>query len=225
MRNRAQVSFNRHTYEFLEHLENHNNKVWFDGHKDDFERNLLDPALMLCDELNIWFDVEKLPFYADAKKNGGSLSRIHRDSRFSEDKTPYHTHFHMRFRHRDFDAKAIQPVLGLRIDKESFSVAAGVMGAGTTELNRIRDHILKHPRDWQEATKDLELFGDQLKTAPKGYDKDHLLIDDIRRKEYLARHRFRVEDLYGPTLLVKLQKAWKPMFPFTNFLADALQTS
>ena len=207
---------------FLSELQANNNKEWFAENKARFERDVQQPALAFIEECGDWMEMAGLPYRAEAKKSGGGLSRIYRDARFSEDKTPYHSYMFMHFPHKAFPKKVPGPVLGIRFDHEGIGMGAGLYGGPTPVLNQVRDHIIANPEGWLAAKDGLELWGDSLKTAPKGYPKDHDLIEDIRRKAFmvsvdLAREEFE-NDLLGA-----FQDKIPAVFPFVDFLAEALQ--
>lgn len=207
---------------FLAELEANNNKEWFTANKARFEAEVQNPALEFVEQCGDWFEAAGLPYRAEPKKSGGSLSRIYRDSRFSDDKRPYHSYQFMYFLHKAFPKKVPGPVLGIRMDHEGIGMGAGLYGGPTPVLNQIRDHIIANPEGWKSATKGLELWGDSLKTAPKGYPKEHPLIEDIRRKAFMASAPITRKE-FETDMLGTFQNRIPTLFPFVDFLAEALQ--
>lgn len=215
------VSF-KQAIPFLAELQANNNKEWFTENKKRFEEAVQNPALEFVEACGDWFEMAGLPYRAEAKKSGGVLSRIYRDARFSEDKTPYHSYLFMHFPHKAFPKKVPGPVLGIRFDHEGVGMGGGLYGGPTPVLNKVRDHIMANPEGWTEATKDLELWGESLKTAPKGYPKDHELIEDIRRKAFMASVPLERKD-FETDLLGAFQDRIPALFPFVEFLREALE--
>lgn len=207
---------------FLAELRANNNREWFTANKDRFEAEVQQPALELIEDCGDWFEAAGLPYRAEAKKSGGSLSRIFRDSRFSEDKTPYNDYMFVYFPHKAFPKKVPGPVLAIRFDHAGVGARAGLSGGPTPVLNQIRDHIINNSGGWKEATAGLELWGDSLKTAPKGYPKDHEMITDIRRKAFLASVEI-TRPQFETDMLGAFQDKIPKLFPFVEFLREALE--
>lgn len=205
---------------FLRDLAANNRKEWFEEHKQDYEAVIRAPALDVIEEVGAWFEAAGLPYVATAKKVGGSLSRIHRDVRFSADKSPYQAHVILHFSHRDATEARPMPAIGIRFDGAEVGMGAGIWSAATPVLNKIRDGIIADPEGWQKVTRGLTLDGERLKTAPRGYDKDHPLVEDLRLKNYLAHVPLAKKDLGA--LLEAMQSKGKPLFAYADWLAQHL---
>ncbi len=205
---------------FLRDLATNNRKDWFEAHKSEYERLIREPALDIIEEIGAWFDAAGIPYVASAKKVGGSLSRIHRDVRFSADKSPYQPHVILHFSHRNASPERPMPGLGIRFDGDSIGMGAGVWTAPTPVLNKIRDGIIADPAGWRRVTQGLTLDGERLKTAPRGYDKDHPLVDALRLKNYLAHVPLAKKDLRA--ILEALQSKGPPLFAYAEWLAQRL---
>ena len=183
--------FSADTFAFLEQLAENNSRDWFADHKQQYEALVRSPALDLIRSVG-----EQLPeisphFRADARKMGGSLMRIFRDTRFSKDKTPYKTNIGIQFRHeagRDVHA----PGYYLHISTSECFVGVGIWHPPADALLKIRTLIADEPDRWLAARDDpnfsrwFNLVGDSLKTAPRGFDKTHPLIEDIKRKDFIG---------------------------------------
>ncbi|MGB0652051.1 MAG: DUF2461 domain-containing protein [Thermoplasmatota archaeon] len=208
-------------FRFLEDLARNNDRDWFKANQDDFEAHLRSPSLAFIEDVAAWFEMEGLPYVAEAKKVGGSLSRIQRDVRFSKDKTPYHGHLTIHFRHRDGSKDQPAPAIGIRFGPDDIGMGGGLYGAQTPTLNTVRDAIVADPKGWQAATKGLELWGESLKTAPKGYDKEHPLIEDLRRKQFMASAPMDRATFTGD-LMPAFQAGVARLTPFNDFLHRAL---
>lgn len=215
-------SFTDDAVGFLARLANHNDRAWFKAHEAEFEEHVRAPALEFIQDAADWMEMAGHPFRGEAKKSGGALTRIHRDVRFSKDKAPYHTYVGCYFHHKDAAKGVAAPVVGLRFDATGdIGLGGGLYGGDTTTLNKVRDAIVRRPDDYAAATDGLELWGDSLKTAPKGYDKNHPLIEDIRRKAWMASVPITTEQFTGD-LLGAFQHGVETVAPLTSFLAEAL---
>ncbi len=183
--------FSQTTFTFLEELTENNNREWFADNKQRYEDEIRTPALAFIETVG-----ERLPdisphFRADARKLGGSLMRVYRDSRFSKDKTPYKTNIGIQFRHeagKDVHA----PGYYLHISSAECFVGVGTWHPPADALYKIRDLMANDPDLWLAARDDAQfsrwfnLVGDSLKTAPRGFDKTHPVIDDIKRKDFIG---------------------------------------
>lgn len=186
-----QPCFSSLTFDFLETLAANNSRDWFAGHKQDYEDKVRTPALSF-----IMSAGERLPqfaphFVADSRKMGGSLMRVYRDTRFSKDKTPYKTNIGIQFLHeagKDVHA----PGYYVHISAAECFVGIGIWHPPSEALANIRTAIVEQPQDWSEALHDTQfsrwfaLSGNSLKTAPRGFDKTHPLLDDLKRKDFIA---------------------------------------
>lgn len=215
------MAFTAKALTFLSQLERNNDKAWFEAHKAEFQASVQEPALEFIEEAGAWFEAEGLPYRAVAKKVGGSLSRIHRDTRFSKDKSPYNPRMHMHFRHKDDREGHCMPAVGVLFSHKELGVGGGVWMAETPVLNQVRDAIVADPKGWTKATKGLELHGESLKTAPKGYDKVHPLIVDLRRTAYAVHVPLSKAEFTGD-LGAAFRKDVVRMQPFLGFVEEAL---
>ncbi|MES2154633.1 MAG: TIGR02453 family protein [bacterium] len=218
------MAFTTQAFTFLGQLEKHNRKDWFEAHRDDYEAAIRTPALAFIDEAAEWFETAGLPYVAEAKKVGGSLGRIHRDIRFSKDKSPYNTHAHMGFHHKGASEANPLPAIGIWWDKSGASVGGGCWMNGTPTLSKIRDRIVDDPKGWARAKKGVTFHDDfaPLKTAPRGYDKNHPLIADLKRTTFAADVPLTKAQFTGD-LMGAFQTRYASMEPLLGFLGNALE--
>jgi len=187
----GQPRFSAHTFAFLEALAANNNRGWFQEHKREYERQVREPALAFIEAAVPGLAVIAPHFRADSRKMGGSLMRIYRDTRFSRDKSPYKTNIGIQFRHeagRDVHA----PGYYLHISAADCFVGVGIWQPPADALAMIRRAIDERPDEWLAARDDaafrrwFSLSGDSLKRPPRGFALDHPLIDDLKRKDFIA---------------------------------------
>jgi uncharacterized protein (DUF2461 family) len=69
-----------------------------------------------------------------------------------------------------------------------------------------------------------KMTGDQVSTAPRGYDKDHPAIDLLRYKQYILKVEFTDADVLSPGFLAKVNDAFKKMRPFLDYVSEVLTT-
>lgn len=182
--------FTEQTLEFLNALSANNNRDWFEANKHRYDSDVREPALAYIEAMAPHLAKVSDSFLAVPKKVGGSLMRVYRDVRFSRDKTPYKTNIGIQFRHsagKDVHA----PGFYLHIDPTEVFVAAGIWRPDNPTLQQMRMLIDEDQARWRTLSRKLDrhgyrLSGESLKRPPKGYDKDHALIDDLKRKDFIA---------------------------------------
>jgi uncharacterized protein (TIGR02453 family) len=222
--------FTHKTIRFLEHLADNNNRPWFNENKHRYEEHIREPALSFIEEMEPHIKKVSPHFTAIAKKTGGSLMRIYRDTRFANDKTPYKTNISFHFRH-EASKDAHSPCFYVNISPHSTYAAAGIWHPGGPSLGMIREMISDNPVSWQNILssprfkRQFTLSPKALKTYPRGYAKDHPLIHDLRRTEYIGFHPLTVEDALSPNLAKIATKQFKTATPFVEYLCIALGLS
>lgn len=168
---------------FLEKLKANNNREWFTEHKSDFAELIQEPAKELC--AHMCAQLEKLTGEAHASK----VFRVHRDVRFSKDKSPYKPHLHILFRTVD------EPVDGLGHPAWFFGLETGRLAVGcgifTFEKQALIDYRERVAgEDGASLAKTVSkltaqgfrLRDPELKKVPSGYAKGHPRADLLLRK-------------------------------------------
>ena len=164
---------------------------------------------------------------ADSRTVGGSLFRIQRDTRFSKDKTPYKLNTGVHFRHRAAkDAHA--PGFYLHIQPGESFMGVGLWRPPTAVAYSIREAIDQDQGRWKRVSRGkrfAEVFtmgGDSLKRPPRGYDEDHPLIDDLKRKDFIASSRVTQKAIVSDDFLDDFADSCKRAAPFMKFLCEAV---
>ncbi len=222
------TGFHPQLLHFLDDLSRNNDRAWFQANKSRYETELLEPALAFIEAMEKPLAKISPHFHAVAKRTGGSLMRIYRDTRFAKDKQPYKTNVGIHFRHeRCKDVHA--PGFYLHIEPEQAFLGCGIWKPDSASLKMIRDHIHKDPAEWKR-TRDgkafrgrFQLAGDTLKRPPRGFDADHPLIEDLRRKDYIAVCNVDLDSLFQPTLVREVATSIKTSGPFVKLLCDAIR--
>lgn len=212
--------------DFLMDLERNNRREWFDEHRERYESEFRGPALAFIGDFAPLLKSVSPYFRADARKVGGSLFRIHRDTRFSNDKTPYKTHCGIQFRHeRGKDVHC--PGYYLHLSPTESFVGLGIWHPEKDTLRACREAIVADPAAWKQAkggkrfTDVFSLAGDSLKRAPKGFDAEHPLIEDLRRKDFMAVAGLDPAAPFEPGFAKDLQGMLKRGEPLMRFLCGA----
>lgn len=220
------MTFTSATFKFLEQLADHNDKAWFEAHKDGYEDCVRTPALEYIRAIAPLLADFAPEFRADARKMGGSLMRVYRDTRFARDKTPYKTNVGIQFRHAlGNDVHA--PGFYLHVAPEECFLGVGSWHPESGLLGRIRDLIVTQPMRWRAARDDRDfgrhwqLAGDSLTRPPRGYAADHPEIADIRRKDFIALCSLTRKDVTGARLVDLSAERFAAAVPFMRFLCEA----
>ncbi len=237
----SQPYFTEETFKFLRALARNNSREWFTDNKTRYELHVRGPALRLIGDLAEPLQQISPQLMAIAKPVGGSLFRIHRDTRFAKDKRPYKTHVGMYFAHaatkamqRGTDAgnaamgRLDAPGLYLHIEPGASFMGGGIWHPQPATLKRIRDYMISNPVSWKQATRDakfrkaFELGGEPLSRPPRGYDPEHELIDDLRRKDIVASAALDDADVLSADLAKRLARQYAVLTPTLDWLCGAL---
>ena len=215
--------FSPQLFRYLEQLRRNNRRPWFEKHRAEFEEFARQPSLRFIADLQLRMRGISTWLVADPKPNGGSLFRIYRDVRFSKDKSPYKTHIGMNFWHASASETVHAPGLYLHLEPKGCFLAGGVWQPDPRALAQIRDAIAWKPEEWKRAKRGLELGGDTLSRPPRGYGADHPLIEDLKRKDFVASVEFAQKDICGPRFMEHFLRGAKKMVPLLRFLSEAVK--
>lgn len=204
---------------FLKHLEKNNNRDWFNTHKNEFDTAKAEADLIfnaIYQELSKKEELEPLKIY-----------RIYRDVRFTNDKTPYKIHFSAQSGRKKPHNRGgyyfhIQP-------NHNF-IGIGFWGPERDDLLRIRKDIevsdeLEKILQSKTLIKEFgEMQGEEVKSAPKGFSKDHERIALLRKKQYLFIKNFTDEEVLAEDFPKKVAKSIQVLQPFLNYMTEVLTT-
>lgn len=219
--------FTRQTFTFLSSLAENNNREWFDEHKQDYEDLVREPALDFIADMAQEMPGISKHFRALPKKVGGSLMRVQRDTRFSPDKTPYKSNIGIHFRH-EVGKDVHAPGYYVHIEPGECFVGVGLWRPDADALFRIREAILKKGDVWVAARDDrtfrrhFSLEGDALTNAPRGFAKNHPLVEDLKRKDFIGLAGLSDAGVASEKLRVLVVERFKQAEPVMRFLCEAL---
>jgi uncharacterized protein (TIGR02453 family) len=212
-------------FRFFRQLKKNNNRDWFLTNKARYEEVVRDPLLEFVSDFGQHLHRIHPRLVADPRPVGGALFRIHRDVRFSPDKTPYKTSAGLRFPHeegRDVHA----PGYYLHLEPGAVFAAAGIWHPDPATLGKVREAIASDPKGWKRTLSALgrrcPLEGDALKKPPRGYDPEHPFIEDLKRKDFITSIAFSERQACAPDFMKRFEGACVTMRPLVAFLSRAV---
>lgn len=222
------AGFPKDLIRFLKELKKNNNRDWFMENKARYKKSIVEP---MCDFIVAMGPrLEKISncYVADGRANGGSMFRIYRDVRFSKDKRPYKEHAACHFRH-EAGKDAHAPGFYIHFEPGEVLIGGGIWMPPNPHLDKIRQAIVDKPEQWKKITSGKtfrkyfsHVVGDGLKRPPRGFDKDHPLILDLKRKSFFAMHKVDVKLVYTPDFIKEVERTFKALSPLLEFLTVAL---
>jgi len=214
-------------FRFLGDLADNNEREWFKANKQRYDDSVKEPALEFIEAFGPRLEAISPHFEANARAVGGSLFRIHRDTRFSKDKTPYKLNTGVHFRHeRAKDAHA--PGFYLHLQPRSCFMGVGLWMPEPKVAHKIRAHIGENRDEWMAITQastfadQFERSGDSLVRPPKGFDKDDPLIEDLKRKSFIALAPLKQGDITRKDFIDRFEQDCRTGADFVRFLCAAV---
>ena len=215
-------------FEFFRQLSANNHREWFNHNRSRYEEDVKLPLLQFIREFAQPLHTIS-PHLLALPKVGGSLFRIHRDVRFSKDKKPYKEAAGVYFRHKaGKDVHA--PGFYLHLEPDQVFASVGIWSPGSKELLMIRQNIVENDEEWDRVSKDtkfLTVFSQsyehqKLKRAPKGFDPNHPLIEDLKCKHFVASCPLSETFVCSDNFPNKLADIYRNSSEFMKFLTRAL---
>ncbi|MEM1258285.1 MAG: DUF2461 domain-containing protein [Bacteroidota bacterium] len=207
--------------EFLKKLEKNNTREWFTAHKVTFK--IHENAIKMfygavLENLNQHDEIEKMKMF-----------RIYRDVRFSKDKTPYKTHFAGSFSRAGASRRGGYYV---RVKPGETFIATGFWEPNKQDLLRIRKEFELDASEFRNTISDPvftsiwgELQGDGVKTAPKGFDKEHSNIDLIKRKQFIFVRNFTDKEVLSSSFVNDVDHSFRAIRPYFDIMSSILTTN
>ena len=216
------MQFEKSSFQFLNDLKQNNNRDWFATHKSTFKKaqeNAKELYTSIFENLKKHDEIDRF-----------KLFRIYRDVRFSKDKTPYKCHFSGSFSRL---GKHLRGGYYLRIRPGESFLAGGFWEPNKEDLFRIRKEIMHDASEIRDILSDQNYIkhfggkfeGDELKTAPRGFDKHHKEIDLLRKKGFIAVKKFSDTEVLSSNFLEQVDLSFRALRPFFNLFSDILTTN
>jgi uncharacterized protein (TIGR02453 family) len=225
MKRQTFSAFPKEGLHFLRLLKRHNNREWFQQHKGIYETHVKAPIHNLIEALGCDFQKFAPELVASPKV---SAYRIHRDTRFAKDKSPYKTHVAAVFPHAAL-GKHEGAALYLHIDPSQLFVGGGLYMPLPEDLQVLRNYIAKNPKGLQriiQAPAFRKMFGsisgEQLTRVPRGFPSDHPAAEYLRYKQFLASRDLDVDVVTSPRFYSVVVETFRGLLPFIRFLNEPI---
>ncbi len=209
-------------FKFLNQLKENNNREWFADHKDWFveeEQKLKLFFSTIMEGLKEYDDIEDMKAY-----------RIYRDVRFSKDKSPYKIYRSCSFKRA---TEALRGAYHVEVTPNGSFVACGFWQPNKEDLLRIRKEFEVDASEINEIINSSGIQqtfggfyqGDTLKTAPKGFDKEHEAITLIRKKDFLFLRKFTDKEVLSKNFYDEVLASFQACRPFLDYMSSVLTTN
>jgi uncharacterized protein (TIGR02453 family) len=208
------------TLGFLKDLDKNNNRDWFEANRKAYEAArscMLDFSESLKTALEQHDEIERMKSF-----------RIHRDLRFSKDKTPYKPHFAVSFSRLGAERRG---GYYLRIRPGASFIACGFWDPNKEDLFRIRKELEQEADAFRRVITNRklnsvwgDLEGEAVKTAPKGFDREHPDIELIRRKQFIFTRKFTDKEVLSPAFAGIVNTSYREIRPFFDMMSEILTT-
>lgn len=207
-------------FQFLNQLSKHNQREWFQENKPQYEKAHAEAKVIfeaIYNQLAIIDQLEPLKTY-----------RIYRDVRFSLDKTPYKNHFSgFTARQKPFHRGGFY----VHLQPNNSFIGGGFWGPDKDDLLKIRKEIAvdttlnKILADQPLVDAYGQLEGEELKTAPRGFDKNDPQVNLLRKKQFLLVHHFTDAEVLAADFPQKVKEYYQILMPFYTYMTDILTTN
>ena len=220
--------FSNASFRFLRGLARHNEKAWFEAHRADYEAHVRQPFLRLVTDLQPALARISPHFRSDPRTVGDSLFRIHRDARFSNDKSPYKSWQGARLFH-ERRREVAAPSFYVHLQPGESFVGAGLWHPETHTQRKVRQFILDNPGAWKKAAHDPKLRrrfalddSEVLSRAPRGFPAGFEFIDDLKHRNWAFLRPLDDATMTGPRLRATVEADLVTLAPFVDYLCAAL---
>jgi uncharacterized protein (TIGR02453 family) len=226
----AATYFTRDLFRFLSELGANNDRAWFQENNERYKMQVRDPLLRFIADLGPGLHKINQCIVADPSPARGSMMRIYRDIRFSKDKSPYKTSAAAHFWH-ERGKEGATPAYYLRLEPHGSMIAAGIWHPESEALKNIRNAVAANPQRWKRVISSTQLGskcklgGESLQRPPRGYDPNHPLIRDIKRKDFTVGMSLADGDVLQRDFLEFTLATFRKMAPLVEFLSEAVGLS
>ena len=217
---------------FFRQLKRNNTRPWFESHREIYEREVKGPLQALVEEMDVALARVAPEIVGDPQR---SIFRIHRDIRFSKDKSPYKTHAACWFYHVDAGRGVGSESQGgagfyFHLAPGEYLIGAGVWMPPRPSLTRIRKALADEPEEFEAivlAPGFRRRFGkldeeDMLKRLPRGFAADHPAARWLRYQSFTAGRALAERQVLSPRLGTTLTREFSALTPFVRWLNQAL---
>lgn len=209
------------TLKFLRALKRNNRREWFNAHRDDYEAHVRQPMTAIVERLADDFRAFAPELVASPK---ASMYRIHRDTRFSENKAPYKTH-----------VAAVFPTRGLlkhegagvyfHVSPDEVWIGGGMYAPQAPQLHAVREHIATHVKQFRTIVESPgfrrqlgALEGEKLTRVPRGFRKDDPAAEYLKFRQFVAGAELPGAFATSPKFYSTLLTVFRQVIPLARFL-------
>jgi uncharacterized protein (TIGR02453 family) len=220
-----ELRFTPRLFDFLRELKANNKKEWFDANKELYVADVRDPLLAFIAAFRPRLLEISPHLVADPRPTGGSMFRIYRDTRFSNNKEPYKTMASAFFSHQTGGKEG--PGLYLHLEPGSCFMGAGLYHPDPVSRTKVTDAIAAKPDVWRNTTSSKEfrkLFkmeGDSLAKLPRQYDPRHPFAEDLRRKDFIVISYFSEKQVCAKDFIERFDNISRGAAPYLEFIIKA----
>ena len=218
---------------FLRRLRRNNRREWFEHNRAVYERDLREPLRALVEEVDVRLAGFAAEIVGDPRR---SMFRIHRDIRFSRDKSPYKTNAGLWFFHRDAgkqvgtEAESGGAGFYFHVAPDGCFSAGGIWMPARPALNRLRQAIADNPGALLRilrAPAFRRRFGGldteaMLKRMPRGFDESHPAASLLRHQSFTVSRPLADTTVTGPRLVGVLARDFRALLPLVRWLNRSL---
>ncbi|MFT6867603.1 MAG: hypothetical protein ACJA08_002446 [Cyclobacteriaceae bacterium] len=212
----------QHSFTFLTQLQQNNNREWFNKNKETYLQSHEEVIAFADDVLSKLKETDQI----ETQNGKKGLMRIYRDTRFSNNKTPYKSGWSCSFKRA---TAALRGGYYFRIEPGNTAVAGGFWGPDPKDLKLIRDQIAAEDDSLRGVLNEPnfksyfgDMQGEQVKSSPKGFSKDDLAIDLLRYKQFLLVKHFKDEEVLKADFAAKVADGFARMRPFHDYFSYIL---
>jgi uncharacterized protein (TIGR02453 family) len=213
--------FSADTLKFLRSLKRNNRREWFEAHRGDYEAHVRQPMIEIIERL-----ADDLRAFAPELVASPKISiyRIYRDTRFSENKTPYKTHVAAVFPTRGL-VKNEAGGLYFHISPDELWIGGGMHGPQPPQLLAVRQHLAGHLKQFRAIVESPgfkkrfgPLQGERLKRVPRGFATDDPAAEYLKMRQFYAGADLPPALATEPAFYRTLLATFREVVPLTRFL-------
>lgn len=210
------------SFDFLTRLSKNNNRDWFNAYKPEYQQH--------HEEMKTFLEEVKSHMHQHdhIDDNKCRVYRIYRDVRFSKDKTPYKSNWSASLTRA---TDALRGGYFFSLSPGRSMIAGGFWGPNKEDLLHIRRQISQDPEPLRQVIESAAfqkafgaIEGEQLKTAPKGFEKEDPAIDLLRYKQFVLRRELTDAEVLSPDFAKTISEGFRDMRPFFDYMTDILTT-
>jgi uncharacterized protein (TIGR02453 family) len=219
--------FSLQTLKFLRALKANNNKPWFEDHRADYEKFVLNPLRDLVTDLgDFMLDID--PVFEITPAINKTISRIYRDTRFSKDKSPLRSIVWITFKNRNKDWTTQVCGYFFELSIDSYRYGMGFYNAAPVIMSKFRESIDENPKEFLNAIsffdkqKTFVLEGEKYKRTIDKTKPDKIQHWYQRKNMYLVCNRKKDNVLFSSKLVDDLTDGFGLAAPFYHYMQKIL---